>query len=41
MISKKADTPLQKNAIEAYNCFELCNKNVDSYAVATVFVPEL
>jgi hypothetical protein len=38
---KKWTLRCKKNAIEVYNCFELYNKNVDSYAVATVFVPEL
>lgn len=39
-ISKKVDPSALKNAIEAYNCFELYNKNVDSYAVATAYVPQ-
>ena len=36
---KKVDSSTLKNAIEAYNCFEPFNKNVEAYARATAFVP--
>ncbi|MDQ2685515.1 MAG: erythromycin esterase family protein [Thermoproteota archaeon] len=37
---KKVDPSALKNAIEAYNCFEPYNKNVEEYAHATAFVPQ-
>ena len=37
---KKIDPSALKNAIEAYNCFEPYNKNVEEYARATAFVPQ-
>jgi erythromycin esterase len=37
---KKVDPSALKNAIEAYNCFEPYNKNVEEYARATAFVPQ-
>lgn len=37
---KKVDPSALKNAIEAYNWFELYNKNVEAYARATAFVPQ-
>jgi erythromycin esterase len=37
---KKIDPSALQNAIEAYNCFEPYNKNVEEYAHATAFVPQ-
>ncbi|MGN6347906.1 MAG: erythromycin esterase family protein [Candidatus Nitrosocosmicus sp.] len=37
---RKTDPSLLNNAIEAYNCFEPYNKDVEAYARATAFVPE-
>lgn len=37
---KKVDSSALKNAIDAYNCFEPYNKNVEEYARATAFVPQ-
>jgi len=37
---KKVDPSSLKNAVEAYNCFEPYNKNVEEYARATAFVPQ-
>ena len=37
---KKTDPNALKNAIEAYNCFEPYNKDVDAYARASAFVSE-
>ncbi|MDN5868596.1 MAG: erythromycin esterase family protein [Candidatus Nitrosocosmicus sp.] len=37
---KKVDPSALKEAIEAYNCFEPYNKNVEEYARATAFVPQ-
>jgi len=37
---KKVDPNAVKNAIEAYNCFEPYEKDVENYARATAFVPE-
>src|SRR5687768_8429769 len=39
-LSKKIDPSALQNAIEAYNCFEPYNKNVEEYAHATAFVPQ-
>jgi erythromycin esterase-like protein len=37
---KKTDPSALKNAIDAYNCFEPYNKDVEAYARATAFIPE-
>jgi erythromycin esterase len=37
---KKVDPTAVKDAIEAYNCFEPYEKDVENYARATAFVPE-
>jgi erythromycin esterase len=37
---KKVDPSALKDAIDAYNCFEPFNKNVQEYARKTAFVPE-
>ena len=37
---KKKEPSLLKQAIDAYNCFEPYNKDVEAYARATAFVPE-
>ena len=37
---KKVDSSALKDALEAYNCFEPYNKNVEEYAHATTFVPQ-
>ncbi len=37
---KKTDPSALKQAIDAYNCFEPYNKDVEAYARATAFVPE-
>jgi erythromycin esterase len=37
---RKVDPSAIKNAIDAYNCFDPYNKDVEAYARATAFVPE-
>ena len=37
---KKVDPAALKEAMEAYNCFQPYNKNVEEYARATAFVPQ-
>ena len=37
---KKMDPSSLNNAIKAYNCFEPYNKEVETYARATAFVPK-